>query len=133
MACALASRHIKVIAEHAPLRLCISSVPKLYEDWQEILQAIARHFQGKTCTCKAYCLPVHHTQNSFSIPFHAAGVQMLDLSNTMVDDTDISHLTAQCHNLRTLKLAGCRKLMSLDALLRNPESGQSELCSFYTP
>ena len=52
---------------------------------------------------------------------------MLDLSNTMVEDADIAQLMGQCHNLQTLKLAGCRKLMSVGAALLQPESGSFTL------
>lgn len=48
---------------------------------------------------------------------------MLDLSNTLVDDADISHLMSQCTNIRVLKLAGCRKLTSVSATLFRSTSG----------
>lgn len=50
LACAAASSHIRDIAEHAPLELCICLVPKACAEvlrLQQILQTITRHFKGK--------------------------------------------------------------------------------------
>lgn len=52
------------------------------------------------------------------------GVHTLDLSNTMVDDTDINHLMSQCTSIRVLKLAGCRKLTSVSVALFTSVSGK---------
>ena len=50
LACAAASCHMKDIAEHAPLKLCILAAPKLGEEVSKlplILQSITRHLKGK--------------------------------------------------------------------------------------
>ena len=52
-----------------------------------------------------------------------AGVQMLDLSNTWVDDADISKLVEECPELRSLKLVGCRKLAAVSETLLTPDTG----------
>ncbi|KAL3150449.1 hypothetical protein ABBQ32_000280 [Trebouxia sp. C0010 RCD-2024] len=99
LACAFASRHIRDIAKHAPLRLCVCPLSKLCQDvaiLPQLLQAITRHFTG---------------------------VHTLDLSNTLVDDADISHLMRQCTAIQVLKLAGCRKLTSVSTILCGPTSG----------
>ena len=59
-----------------------------------------------------------------------AGVHTLDLSNTMVDDTDISHVMSQCSNIRVLKLAGCRKLTSVSLTLFGSTTGTFKLTQF---
>ena len=48
---------------------------------------------------------------------------MLDLSNTLVDDHDISEAVEECQELRVLKLAGCRKLTSVSEALLAPDAG----------
>ena len=48
---------------------------------------------------------------------------MLDLSNTWVDDADISQLVEECSELRVLKLAGCRKLAAVSETLLTPDTG----------
>ena len=48
---------------------------------------------------------------------------MLDLSNTWVDDADISQLVEECPELRVLKLAGCRKLAAVSETLLTPDTG----------
>jgi len=53
-----------------------------------------------------------------------AGVQMLDLSNTLVDDADISIAVEECPELQVLKLAGCRKLTSIGEALLAPDTGE---------
>ena len=53
------------------------------------------------------------------------GVQMLDLSNTWVDDADISKLVEECPELRSLKLAGCRKLAAVSETLLTPDTGMT--------
>ena len=53
-ACALASRHMKAIAEHAPVRLRVCSVPKIRENADvlpQLLQAVTVHFKGKSVQC----------------------------------------------------------------------------------
>lgn len=59
----------------------------------------------------------------FSVLTVFAGVHTLDLSNTLVDDADISHLMRQCTAIQVLKLAGCRKLTSVSTILCGPTSG----------
>ena len=131
LACAVASRHIRAVAEHAPLRLRICSVSKLHEEVSmlpQILQAITRHFKGKhalNCCCEATLAVTLRV--GCSVYFVSAGVHRLDLSNTMVDDTDISRLMSQCTNIRELKLAGCRKLTSVGTTLFGSTSGVSSL------
>jgi len=55
-----------------------------------------------------------------------AGVQMLDLSNTLVDDADISIAVEECPELQVLKLAGCRKLTSVGEALLAPDTGEQD-------
>ena len=55
-----------------------------------------------------------------------AGVQMLDLSNTLVDDADISIAVEECPELQVLKLAGCRKLTSVGEALLAPDTGEQK-------
>ena len=55
-----------------------------------------------------------------------AGVQMLDLSNTLVDDADISIAVEECPELQVLKLAGCRKLTSIGEALLAPDTGEQK-------
>lgn len=55
-----------------------------------------------------------------------AGVQMLDLSNTLVDDADISIAVEECPELQVLKLAGCRKLTSVGEALLAPDTGEQQ-------
>lgn len=52
------------------------------------------------------------------------GVQMLDLSYTLVDDADISIAVEECSELRVLNLAGCRKLTSVGEALLAPDTGK---------
>ena len=49
---------------------------------------------------------------------------MLDLSNTLVDDADISIAVEECSELQVLKLAGCRKLSSVGEALLAPDTGE---------
>lgn len=52
LACATACRHIRDIAEHAPLKLSVCSVSKSRQEVSilaQILQAIIRHFKGWEC------------------------------------------------------------------------------------
>lgn len=103
-ACARASKHLQDIAAYAPLRLHICQAestarPKHVEDVtlvRQTLQGVCRHFKG---------------------------VQMLDLSNTLVDDADISIAVEECPELQVLKLAGCRKLTSVGEALLAPDTG----------
>ncbi|KAL0034492.1 hypothetical protein WJX79_005379 [Trebouxia sp. C0005] len=54
---------------------------------------------------------------------HFKGVHLLDLSNTLVDDADISIAIEECPELQVLKLAGCRKLTSVGEALLAPDTG----------
>ena len=131
-ACARAAKHLQGIAAYAPLRLHICQAestarPKHVEDValvRQTLQGVCRHFKGR---CSA--LFVAHAISSYqssSLDHSAAtaGVQMLDLSNTLVDDADISIAVEECPELQVLKLAGCRKLTSVGEALLAPDTGE---------
>ena len=54
-----------------------------------------------------------------------AGVQALDLSNTMVDDVDVIRVLRELPDLRLLNLAGCRKLTSTGLDVIEPTTGKA--------
>lgn len=107
------------LAEHAPLELCISKLGEEVSALPLILQSITRQFKGKHAQCVYLLCCI-----LFSVYATFIGVHTLDLSNTMVDDTDISHLMSQCSNIRVLKLAGCRKLTSVSVAMFKSNSGK---------
>ena len=53
-----------------------------------------------------------------------AGVQALDLSNTMIDDVDVIRVLKELPNLQLLNIAGCRKLTSTGLDVIEPTVGK---------
>lgn len=111
LACAMASRHLQTIVGYAPLRLHICE-----EEFSELSASdLAFATNNLRLALKTVCK-------------RFKGIQMLDLSNTWVDDADISQLVEECPELRVVKLAGCRKLAAVSETLLTPDTGVKLEC-----
>ena len=91
---------------------------------RQTLQGVYRQFKGECCL-----MSIRQCSIGWQIIFSThstglTGVQTLDLSNTLVDDADISIAIEECPELRVLNLAGCRKLTSVGEALLAPDTGK---------